>query len=222
MGGDNRNTSNGYQNGGAVHDHNQHPVPTWNATNSYPLQTDTLQQETTPSQSLEALTPGTCGSNYLGVLGNSKLSAIKGTALTILGMKIDIADFDSFDMDEPKDCTNIDPELYNKSYQSFLQTAFNVNHKIAHAELPSREEAFQLAGCYFRALNPYSPIIHEPSFMALVCLVICCMNTANLSSWHESMTIPNFDQLPQKMSSCTWSSPSCISTFPSARNLVLR
>ncbi|KAH9215146.1 fungal-specific transcription factor domain-containing protein [Leptodontidium sp. 2 PMI_412] len=160
--------SNAYQSGGTGYDYQQQPTPTWNATNSYPpqnLNASAPQQEATLLRSLRT---GTFGSNYLGVsAGNSNLSAIKGTALTILGMEIDIADFDSWDMDEPKD-SQFKPELYNKSYQSFLQTALNINPRIAKVELPERGLGFQYADWYFRALNPYTPLLHKPTFMALL------------------------------------------------------
>jgi hypothetical protein len=71
---------------------------------------------------------GCTGDNYLGVSsGNSFLSSIRGTALNVLGMEIDIADFTSSDVDEPDQSTFQVEPLYNKSYQSFMQTAFNVN-----------------------------------------------------------------------------------------------
>lgn len=67
------------------------------------------------------------GDNYLGIsTSGSALSSINGTALSILGMTIDIADFMCDDMDEP-DKSAIRQPLYNKSYQAFLRTAFNMN-----------------------------------------------------------------------------------------------
>lgn len=106
------------------------------------------------------------GDGYLGVsLGNSFLSSIKGTALSILGMEVDIADFDSVDMDEP-DSTVFHPALYNKSYQAFLQTSFNINPRIEKLDLPPREEGITYATWYFRVINPYTPTLHKPTFMA--------------------------------------------------------
>lgn len=108
------------------------------------------------------------GTNYLGVSsGNSRLSSIKGTALSILGMEIDIADFESPDMDEP-DPTTFHPDLHNKSYQAFLQSALNVNSKITNVELPTRQDASRYVDWYFRTINPFLPILHKPSFMVLV------------------------------------------------------
>jgi hypothetical protein len=93
-------------------------------------------------------------------------------------MEIDIADFDSWDMDEPKD-SQFKPELYNKSYQSFLQTALNINPRIAKVELPERELGFQYADWYFRVLNSYTPLLHKATFMTLVCLKICFVAMPN-------------------------------------------
>lgn len=108
------------------------------------------------------------GTNYLGVSsGNSRLSSIKGTALSILGMEIDIADFQSPDMDEP-DSSTFHPDLHNKSYQAFLQSALNVNTKVTNVELPARTDAFRYVDWYFRTINPYLPILHRPSFIILV------------------------------------------------------
>lgn len=109
------------------------------------------------------------GDNYVGVSsGNSYLSSIKGTSLSVLGMEIDVADFSSSDIDEPSSL--FQPEFYNKSYQSFLQSAYNVNPKIEKVDLPPKDEGLTYASWYFRVINPYIPILHRPTFMALVCL----------------------------------------------------
>lgn len=112
------------------------------------------------------------GDGYLGVSsGNSYLSSIKGTALSILGMEIDIADFDSVDMDEP-DPSVFHPQLYNKSYQAFLQTSLNINPRLEKVDLPPREEGITFATWYFRVINPYTPTLHKPTFMATVSWLI--------------------------------------------------
>lgn len=118
---------------------------------------------------LPAYRTGCMGDNYLGVSSSGpQLSAIKGTALSILGMEIDIADFRSTDMDEP-DSSVFHPQLYNKSYQSFLQSSWNVNLRIEKVELPSRSEGITYAQWYFRVINPYCPLLHRGTFMRLVC-----------------------------------------------------
>ena len=82
-------------------------------------------------------------------------------------MSIDIADFKSLDMDEPQPNTFND-QLYNKSYQAFLQSALNINVALEEPRLPPRNEAFNTAETYFRALNPYLPFLHRPTFLNLV------------------------------------------------------
>lgn len=84
-------------------------------------------------------------------------------------MEIDIADFDSVDMDEP-DPSLSHQQLYNKSYQAFLQTALNINPRIEKVNLPPREEGITYATWYFRVIAPYTPTLHKPTFMTLVSL----------------------------------------------------
>jgi hypothetical protein len=148
----------------------------WNTggpSNSYTSSTagtasNSTQQETNMFRALPAFRSGCTGDNYLGVSsGNSHLSSIKGTALSILGMEIDIADFSSHDMDEP-DASVFHPALYNKSYQAFLQSALNINPSIPKVDLPGREEGLTYAQWYFRVINPFCPILHKTSFMSLV------------------------------------------------------
>ena len=100
--------------------------------------------------------------------GNPNLS-VKGTALSILGMEIDIADFDSPDMDEP-DPSVFHPQLYNKSYQAFLQTILNVNARIEKVDLPNRTQGVTYCDWYFRVINPYFPVLHRPTFFKTVSL----------------------------------------------------
>lgn len=148
------------------------PAPAWSATaspysSSQSQSVTAQQQETNMFRALPAFRAGCTGDNYLGVSpGNSNLSSIKGTALSILGMEIDIADFDSVDMDEP---STFHPQLYNKSYQAFLQSALNINPRLEKVELPQRTDGLTYAAWYFRVLNPYMPLLHKPTFMKLVC-----------------------------------------------------
>jgi hypothetical protein len=126
------------------------------------------QQETNVFRALPTFRSGCTGDNYLGVsAGNSNLSSIKGTALSILGMEIDIADFESLDMDEP-DGSVFHPQLYNKSYQAFLQSALNINPRIEKVDLPAREEGLMYVDWYFRVINPFMPLLHKPTFTKLV------------------------------------------------------
>lgn len=173
--------SNGFHvNNVATYDYHNPPAPQSNGWNlpgaSYPSNPNTnpllapQHQETNIFRALPAFRAGCTGDNYLGVSGNSHLSSIKGTALSILGMEIDIADFDCEDVDEPIGPIFPPPQLYNKSYRAFLQTALNVNPKIEKMNLPSREEGFTYAQWYFRVLNPFLPLLHKPSFFKLVSL----------------------------------------------------
>ena len=127
------------------------------------------QQETNLFRALPAFRAGCPGDNYLGVsAGQSPLSSIKGTSLSILGMEIDITDFASPDLDEPEPNT-LHPNLYNKSYQAFLQSALGVNPKLDKVKLPERDEGITYAQWFFRVINSFMPILHKGHFMALVC-----------------------------------------------------
>ena len=97
-----KKASNGYQN--AHYGYTQALSNVQRPTYSYPQTGNAVagQQETNMFRALPTFRAGCTGDNYLGVSpGNSNLSSIKGTTLSILGMEIDIADFDSLDMDEP-------------------------------------------------------------------------------------------------------------------------
>jgi hypothetical protein len=168
--------SNGYQSTTVpVYDYNA-PTPaaratSWSASTS-PFNSQpggAPQQEPNLFHALPSSRTGCTGDNYLGVsFGNANLS-VNGTALSILGMEIDIADFDSPDMDEP-DRSVFHPQLYNKSYQAFLQTVLNVNARIEKVELPNKTEGLMYAEWYFRVINPYFPVLHRPTFFKTVSL----------------------------------------------------
>lgn len=160
---------NGYQNANYEYTQALSSVqrPTYSPTSEYPQSKDAQHQETNMFRALPTFRAGCTGDNYLGVSpGNSNLSSIKGTALSVLGMEIDIADFHSLDMDEP-DPSVFHPQLYNKSYQAFLQSALNINPRIANVELPSRSEGLMYAEWYFRVINPFLPLLHKRSFIKL-------------------------------------------------------
>lgn len=82
-------------------------------------------------------------------------------------MEIDIADFDSPDMDEP-DPSLFHPQLYNKSYQAFVQSAMNMNARIEKADLPKRTDGLTYAEWYFSFINPFFPILHKATFFKVV------------------------------------------------------
>ena len=112
---------------------------------------------------------GLAGDNYLGVSsGNSFISSIRGTAMNVLGAEIDLADYMSPDMDEPDASTFGSEYPLNKSYRAFVQTAYNAGPKPGKVELPPENEGRTYAEWYFRVINPYLPILHKPSFVAMV------------------------------------------------------
>lgn len=148
------------------------PAP--QAQMGYPAQT---QPPSSPRASQETnlfalpfFRTGTHGDNYLGVASSSAgLSSINGTALSVLGTEIDIADFSSSDIDEPA-MPSFNVPLFNKSYHSFLQSSLNLNGPIDKVDLPPREEGYEHAHWYLDVLNPYLPVLHGPSFKTLVCI----------------------------------------------------
>ncbi|KAK6583428.1 hypothetical protein PZA11_004504 [Diplocarpon coronariae] len=104
--------------------------------------------------------------SFLGVTsGESSFSSIKGTSLKIFHLTIDIGDFVSPDMDGPKG--DFYSQLFNKSSQSLLQTIYNVNHRDTNVCLPERDDGFRMIEHYFQVFNPYLPILHKPTFMAM-------------------------------------------------------
>ena len=112
---------------------------------------------------------GLTGDNYLGVSsGNYFISAIRGTVLNVLGMEIDLADYMHADLDEPDPSKYDEEPVYNKSYSSFIFTAFSSKSKIKHMDLPPREEGFRCTEWYFKMIHPYLPILHRPTHMKLV------------------------------------------------------
>ena len=112
---------------------------------------------------------GLAGNNYLGVSsGNSLLSSIRGTALNVLGVEIDLADYMSADVDEPEPSDFLTKPVYNKSYHAFVQTAFSTIPKLEKVDLPLINEGLIYAQWYFRVINPYLPILHKPSFFSVV------------------------------------------------------
>ena len=103
-----------------------------------------------------------------GLLGSSFISSIHGTSLNVLGMKIDLADNLSTDLDEP-DISNPTAHLPpNKSYHACIQTALGAGPKPGNPGLPPRREAFMYADWCFKTVLTYLPILHKPTFFALV------------------------------------------------------
>ena len=104
------------------------------------------------------------GSDYFGIAS----SPFKGNKLNLLGVTLDIGDFTASDMVEPDLMSTQTNPVYNKSYNSFLASVYGVQKKQDRPELPGREESFRYAEWYFMVINVYVPIMHKPTFMALV------------------------------------------------------
>lgn len=104
---------------------------------------------------------------HLGVgTDQAPLSSIKGTSLSILGSTIDIGSLDVPDMDEPPP-SDQGSSLYNKSVHALLQSVMNVNEPLT-VKLPPRQDAFTYAEWYFVMIHPFHPVLHKPSFKALL------------------------------------------------------
>lgn len=109
------------------------------------------------------------------------LSSIRGTKLSIMGMTIDTAELEAPDSDEPPAESTVAEPLYNKSLHALLRSVFGVNPPM-QLDLPTKEEAFQYTEWYFLIMSRYLPVLHKPSYMALVsCNVSYCIGTTTLS-----------------------------------------
>lgn len=126
-----------------------------------------LQQELATSQLPQSVFKGCGATSVAACMGisshRSTLGPLRGTSLSLLGIEIDVADFSSEDIDEPTNEEVLSQRRYNKSYQSFLQSIFNVNGGGKKVELPAKPEALSYLERYFRNLNPYVPLLHQPS-----------------------------------------------------------
>ena len=127
---------------------------------------------------------GCIGDNYLGVSsGNSWLSPIEGTSLSLFGATLDLAEF------IPED--QVDS---GTSYQNFLDHAFVERQKNA-PQLPAWETGKVYAEWYFRSIQPMLPILHKPDFMKLLYRVYHEQyqpTTAELVMVHMVMSLVSF------------------------------
>jgi hypothetical protein len=147
------------------------------------------QAENAPSQGtlLTEFRTGCIGDNYLGVSsGNSFLSPIEGTSLSLFGATLDLAEF------IPED--NVDS---GTSYQNFLDKAFVEKQKNA-PQLPPWEQGKVYAEWYFRSIQPMLPILHKPHFMQLLHRVYheqYQASAAELVMVHMVMSLVNFQYI---------------------------
>lgn len=111
------------------------------------------------ANSLPQFKYGSIGDNYLGVAsGDSLLSHIRGTSLSVFGTEIDITDFVQ---------EGIEYESSPFSYQTLVQICIGGRH-VEPAPLPPYESLKEWATWYLRSLNPYTMLVHKPAFMDLV------------------------------------------------------
>ncbi|KAF3913911.1 hypothetical protein ABW21_db0205271 [Orbilia brochopaga] len=107
--------------------------------------------------------------------GNSYMTSTRASALSVLGISIDLADLagrpepartlNKIPINAP---LNFDqPNPLDDSLQSFLMsTSRHAPASVLQLNLPSREEAKMLVEWNWFATQPYLPIIHKPTFMA--------------------------------------------------------
>lgn len=107
---------------------------------------------------LSQFRPGCVGDNYLGVAGNTWLSSIEGTSLSLFGAKIDFSDF------LPSDPEN---DAFVLTYQDFLDHAFG-RKAAERPSLPPWEQVKQYANWYFSYVAFFVPILHKPDFVDLL------------------------------------------------------
>ncbi|MCJ1288144.1 hypothetical protein MMC26_007499 [Xylographa opegraphella] len=128
-----------------------------------------LHTESHDALGLPDLRTGLTGENYLGVSAdNSSRNSHPGSKLNMLGWEIDIAGFTPSHLDRDNDSSDAKGHSYNRTYQSFIATAFGIGPKINDVKLPPREEAFRYATGYVLVLNGFLPILHKSSFLNLL------------------------------------------------------
>ncbi|KAI9704979.1 MAG: hypothetical protein M1836_006759 [Candelina mexicana] len=134
-----------------------------------PASPATRELETNIFKALPVFRAGLTGDNYCGVAsGSSNLSSIRGTALSVLGIEINIADFECPDMDTPDLTSSGNQFLHNKSYQSFLQSAFGVNAQLDIPDLPRKSDGLTFVDWYLRTVNSYVPVLHRKTLVTLL------------------------------------------------------
>lgn len=125
---------------------------------------------------------------HLGVFkDNSPLSTINSTHLSILGTTIDITSFDAPDIDGPPAGTAKSTPIYNKSLRSFYNSVARVNPPI-EASMPSREDAFSYSEWYFCMVGAFVPLLHKPTYFALVSVMTCYVSCVILRLPSDSTT----------------------------------
>ncbi|KAL1901056.1 hypothetical protein Sste5346_002123 [Sporothrix stenoceras] len=131
--------------------------------------TPTYTYTPTPSSPSSALQSCPVDS-YLGVYADrAPLNSVNGTQVSILGTLLDIDAADTGIEPEPSAIYREPTGLYNRSLGSFLRSAMNINPSLdSSIELPSRSDAFEYSEWYFLMVHPFAPILHKPTYLALL------------------------------------------------------
>jgi hypothetical protein len=141
------------------------------------------------SESLPQFKHGSIGDNYLGVAaGDSLLSHIKGTSLSVFGTEIDITDFMAGETEY---------ESSPMSYTTLAKISVGAEHVDAPA-LPPYNELQEYAIWYLRSLNPYTMLVHKSAFMDLVCTPTLANNMANSPRSGKSEMTPTLPPLHRR------------------------
>lgn len=136
---------------------------------SYPTSNEPCCSSTSPDRLCSSIRsanfrPGHIGSHYLGISsGSSYLSSIKASALSLLGIDIDLSDLDPTEPSHPSNAND-------ESFSSCLSTIFNVNPDVPKVELPPIDEAQKYLKWFFTVSHPYLPILHQQTFSKMVIL----------------------------------------------------
>ncbi|KAK6522863.1 hypothetical protein TWF281_002293 [Arthrobotrys megalospora] len=107
--------------------------------------------------------------------GNSYMTSTRASALSVLGISIDLADLQGVQeparslnyvpVDGHMDFRDVNP--LDDSLQSFLMsTSGHAPASVLRLSLPSKEEALMLIEWNWMATQPYLPIVHKPTFLA--------------------------------------------------------
>ncbi|KAH7092490.1 hypothetical protein FB567DRAFT_434831 [Paraphoma chrysanthemicola] len=129
------------------------------STTPHPGYTPASASEKYEYRPLPEFKHGSIGDNYLGVgAGDSLLSHIRGTSLSVFGTEIDITDYMS---DEAEYESSV------MSYSSLVKTVLG-GEKVDPIALPPYAQLKEYAVWYLRSLNPYTMLVHKPAFMDLI------------------------------------------------------
>jgi len=133
-------------------------------SNEYPPMNGAVTPLEKPAPRTTSFRPGNPSTHYLGIsAGNSYLSSMKETALSLLGVNIDLSVLDPNEPSKHSGSTRLD-----ETYGSCLSTIFNLNPNVPKAELPPQAEGIQYVHYFFMISHPYLPILHKPTFLQMV------------------------------------------------------